>query len=78
MVPASLQNAAIVGRLCQTPAFHCNPYRAEWRLAQTPYNQKIPMKRQRASPRIPPNRRAARVVSDFFAPLWTPTLFPPV
>ena len=33
---------------------------------------------QRASPRIPPNRRAALVDSDFFAPLCTPTLFPPV
>jgi hypothetical protein len=33
---------------------------------------------QRASPRNPPKRRAALVVSDFFAPLWTPTLFPPL
>jgi hypothetical protein len=37
-----------------------------------------PPQDQRASLRIPPKRRAARVDSDFFAPLWTPTLLPPV
>src|SRR3954462_51526 len=38
----------------------------------------LPGTDQRASPRIPPKRRAARVLSDFFAPLWTPTLFLPL
>jgi hypothetical protein len=38
----------------------------------------LPATDQRASLRIPPKRRAARVDSDFFAPLWTPILLPPV
>src|SRR5207237_8566358 len=32
----------------------------------------------RASLRIPPNRRPARVVADFWPPLLTPTLLPPL
>src|SRR5437763_6181772 len=32
----------------------------------------------RASLRMPPNRRPARVFADFWPPLFTPTLFPPV
>src|SRR3954453_4962714 len=55
-------------------------YRAKSNLFHADREDGITSRRtgQRASPRMPPERRVALVVSDFFAPLWTPTLFPPL
>src|SRR5437868_12307241 len=74
----SLVNMLIECIHCGRVSFHRSNSNPFWSRRTRTTRTKNQMQIQRASPRMPPNRRAARVVSDFFAPLWTPTLFPPL